>query len=110
MKLSNDVEKYEIEVTKMGQNYSLFFTVQGWLSSGGVTPIDSIVTPATAHGQPVTWGGVATYSSVYFRRCVLSQQSTVEIQRSLWLKPWKSALSTVKIPKRAWSKFCDCSR
>jgi len=27
MKLSNDVEKYEIEVTKMGQNYSLFFTV-----------------------------------------------------------------------------------
>ena len=28
MKLSNDVEKYEIEVTKMGQNYSLFLTVQ----------------------------------------------------------------------------------
>ena len=27
MKLSNDVEKYEIEVTKMGQNYSLFLTV-----------------------------------------------------------------------------------
>ena len=27
MKLSNDVEKYEIEVTKMGQNYSFFFTV-----------------------------------------------------------------------------------
>jgi len=25
MKLSNDVEKYEIEVTKMGQNYSFFF-------------------------------------------------------------------------------------
>jgi len=24
MKLSNDVEKYEIEVTKMGQNYSLY--------------------------------------------------------------------------------------
>jgi len=24
MKLSNDVEKYEIEVTKMGQNYSFF--------------------------------------------------------------------------------------
>jgi len=27
MKLSNDAEKYEIEVTKMGQNYSLFLTV-----------------------------------------------------------------------------------
>jgi len=27
MKLSNDVEKYEIEVTKMGQNYSCFLTV-----------------------------------------------------------------------------------
>ena len=27
MKLSNDVEKYEIEVTKMGQNYSFFLTV-----------------------------------------------------------------------------------
>jgi len=27
MKLSNDVEKYEIEVTKMGLNYSLFLTV-----------------------------------------------------------------------------------
>jgi len=26
MKLSNDVEKDEIEVTKMGQNYSLFLT------------------------------------------------------------------------------------
>jgi len=25
--LSNDVEKYEIEVTKMGQNYSFFLTV-----------------------------------------------------------------------------------
>jgi len=25
MKLSNDVEKYEIEVTKIGQNYSFFF-------------------------------------------------------------------------------------
>jgi len=24
MKLSNDVEKYEIEATKMGQNYSFF--------------------------------------------------------------------------------------
>jgi len=24
MKVSNDVEKYEIEVTKMGQNYSFF--------------------------------------------------------------------------------------
>ena len=24
MKMSNDVEKYEIEVTKMGQNYSFF--------------------------------------------------------------------------------------
>ena len=24
MKLSNDVEKYEIEVTKMGENYSFF--------------------------------------------------------------------------------------
>ena len=24
MKFSNDVEKYEIEVTKMGQNYSFF--------------------------------------------------------------------------------------
>jgi len=31
MKLSNGVEKYEIEVTKMGQNYSLFLTVcQHW--------------------------------------------------------------------------------
>jgi len=27
MKLSNDVEKYEIEVTKMAQNYSFFLTV-----------------------------------------------------------------------------------
>ena len=27
MKLSNDVEKYEIEVTKMDQNYSFFLTV-----------------------------------------------------------------------------------
>ena len=26
MKLSNDVEKYEIEVTKMGQKYSFFLT------------------------------------------------------------------------------------
>jgi len=25
MKQSNDVEKYELEITKMGQNYSLFF-------------------------------------------------------------------------------------
>jgi len=25
--LSNDVEKYEIEVTKMGQKYSFFLTV-----------------------------------------------------------------------------------
>ena len=30
MKLSKDVEKYEIEVTKMGQNYSLFLTVNGF--------------------------------------------------------------------------------
>ena len=29
MKLSNDVEKYKIEVTKMGQNYSFFLTVYG---------------------------------------------------------------------------------
>ena len=28
MKLSNDVEKYEIEVTKMGQNYCLIFLLQ----------------------------------------------------------------------------------
>jgi len=27
MKLSNDVEKYEIVVTKMGQNYPFFLTV-----------------------------------------------------------------------------------
>jgi len=27
MELSNDVEKYEIEVNKMGQNYSFFLTV-----------------------------------------------------------------------------------
>ena len=27
MKLSNDVEKYEIEVTKMGQKYTLFLAV-----------------------------------------------------------------------------------
>ena len=27
IKLSNGVEKYEIEVTKMGQNYSHFFLV-----------------------------------------------------------------------------------
>ena len=27
MKLSNGVEKYEIEVTKMGQKYSFFLTV-----------------------------------------------------------------------------------
>ena len=27
MKLSNDVEKYEIEVTKMAQKYSFFLTV-----------------------------------------------------------------------------------
>ena len=30
MKLSNDVEKYEIEVIKMGQNYSLFLTVNAF--------------------------------------------------------------------------------
>jgi len=29
-KLSNDVEKYEIEVTKMGQNYSFFLTVYNY--------------------------------------------------------------------------------
>ena len=28
MKLSNDVEEYEIEVTKMGQNYSFNFFLQ----------------------------------------------------------------------------------
>ena len=27
MELSTDVEKYEIEVTKMGQNYSSFLTM-----------------------------------------------------------------------------------
>ena len=27
MELSNDVEKYEIEVNKMGQNYPFFLTV-----------------------------------------------------------------------------------
>ena len=27
MELSNDVEKYEIEVNKMGQNYTFFLTV-----------------------------------------------------------------------------------
>ena len=35
-KLSNDVEKYEIEVTqmgKMGQNYSYFLTVNMWQKS-----------------------------------------------------------------------------
>jgi len=29
MKFSDDVEKYEIEVTKMGQKYSFFLTVRG---------------------------------------------------------------------------------
>ena len=29
MKLSSDVEKYEVEVTKMGQNYSFILTVYG---------------------------------------------------------------------------------
>ena len=33
MKLSNDVEKYEIEVTKMGQNYSLFLKVYSFVAS-----------------------------------------------------------------------------
>ena len=28
MKVSNGVEMYEIEVTKMGQNYSFFLTVK----------------------------------------------------------------------------------
>ena len=32
MKLSNDVEKYEIGVTKMGQNYSFFLTVLIFMS------------------------------------------------------------------------------
>ena len=32
MKLSNDVEKYEIEVTKMSQNYLFFLTVIVFLS------------------------------------------------------------------------------
>ena len=37
MKLSNDVEKYEIEVTKMGQNYSFFFlTVYPLLYNHGI--------------------------------------------------------------------------
>ena len=31
MKLSNDVEKYEIELTKMGQNYSFFLTVNSFV-------------------------------------------------------------------------------
>jgi len=33
MKLSNGVEKYEIEVTKMGQNYSFFLTMHSTVLS-----------------------------------------------------------------------------
>ena len=33
MKLSNDVEKYEIEVTKMGQKYSFFYYSTPHISS-----------------------------------------------------------------------------
>ena len=36
------------------------------------------------------------HSSIYFRKCVCNQQSTVEIQRSQQSKPHKSAWSTVK--------------
>ena len=52
------------------------------LLQGGVTPIDSIVTAATA-----LVSGVTTHSSVYFRKCARSQRSTVEIQRSQRSKP-----------------------
>ena len=38
MKLSNDVEKYEIEVTKMDQNYSFFLTVYYGLPSDCQSP------------------------------------------------------------------------
>jgi len=31
MKLSNDVEKYKVEVTKMSRNYSHFFSYSAWL-------------------------------------------------------------------------------
>ena len=37
MKLSNDVEKYEIEVTKMSQNYLFFLTVIVFLSVTEIT-------------------------------------------------------------------------
>jgi len=52
---------------------------------GGFTPIESMVTAATAHVNPYT--GVATHSSVYFCKCARSQQSMVEIQRSQRSKP-----------------------
>ena len=45
------------------------------------------------------------HSSLYFRKCARSQWSTVEIQPSQWLKPRKSAWSTVKAPKRVGQSF-----
>ena len=59
------------------------------LLQGSVTPIDSIVTAATA-----LVSGVTTHSSVYFRKCARSQRSTVEIQHSQRSKPEN---------QRAWS-------
>ena len=54
----------------------------------------------------ILWkGGVAVHSSLYFRKCARSQWSTVEIQPSQWLKPRKSAWSTVKTPKRVGQNF-----
>jgi len=56
MKLSNDVEKYEIEVTKMGQNYSFFLTVCGvqqwpYLTSQFHTLKLTLSVHLQAHGQ-----------------------------------------------------------
>jgi len=53
MKLSNDVEKYEIGVTKMGQNYSYFLTVLIFMS---VKDSKSLVC-----GTLICYGGHSSY-------------------------------------------------
>jgi len=45
------------------------------------------------------------HSSVYFHKCVRSQRSMVEIQRSQWSKPQKAGWSMVKVLKRAGQSF-----
>jgi len=56
--------------------------------TGGVTPIDSIITAVTMLVNPYTKEGVESQMhSIYFCKCVHNQQSTVEIQRSQSSKP-----------------------